>query len=78
MTQIHTIPVSQPKATLPTYSHSHQQNVCRYKIVKQLGDGTYGSVWKGMNHQTNEVVCHRLLSPTLVDSQNGPPVPLAL
>eukprot|EP00892_Ulva_mutabilis_P003352 jgi/Ulvmu1/1389/UM011_0117.1 len=28
----------------------------RYKIVKQLGDGTYGSVWKGMNLQTNEVV----------------------
>lgn len=29
---------------------------CRYKVVKQLGDGTYGSVWKAMNRQTNEVV----------------------
>jgi serine/threonine protein kinase len=28
----------------------------RYKVVKQLGDGTYGSVWKAMNRQTNEVV----------------------
>ncbi|GBG70112.1 hypothetical protein CBR_g5743 [Chara braunii] len=28
----------------------------RYKIIKQLGDGTYGSVWKAVNRQTNEVV----------------------
>lgn len=28
----------------------------RYKVVKQLGDGTYGSVWKAINRQTNEVV----------------------
>lgn len=25
-------------------------------MVKQLGDGTYGSVWKAINRQTNEVV----------------------
>ena len=24
--------------------------------MKQLGDGTYGSVWKAVNRQTNEVV----------------------
>jgi protein kinase len=28
----------------------------RYKVIKQLGDGTYGSVWKATNRQTNEVV----------------------
>jgi serine/threonine protein kinase len=28
----------------------------RYKVVKQLGDGTYGNVWKAINRQTNEVV----------------------
>lgn len=28
----------------------------RYKVQKQLGDGTYGSVWKAINRQTNEVV----------------------
>jgi len=28
----------------------------RYKVTKQLGDGTYGSVWKATNRQTNEVV----------------------
>uniref|UniRef100_A0A7S1SGU5 non-specific serine/threonine protein kinase n=1 Tax=Tetraselmis chuii TaxID=63592 RepID=A0A7S1SGU5_9CHLO len=28
----------------------------RYKVVKQLGDGTYGSVWKAVNRQTSEVV----------------------
>lgn len=25
-------------------------------MVKQLGDGTYGNVWKAINRQTNEVV----------------------
>eukprot|EP00897_Mesotaenium_endlicherianum_P000198 jgi/Mesen1/10179/ME000076S09686 len=28
----------------------------RYEVSGQLGDGTYGSVWKAMNKQTNEVV----------------------
>eukprot|EP00775_Hariotina_reticulata_P005500 gene5500-5735_t len=27
-----------------------------YKVVKQLGDGTYGNVWKAINRQTDEVV----------------------
>ena len=25
-------------------------------MVKQLGDGTYGTVWKAVNRQSNEVV----------------------
>ena len=29
---------------------------CRYKVVRQLGDGTYGSVWKAINRETNAVV----------------------
>ena len=33
----------------------------RYKITKQLGDGTYGSVLKAVNRSTGEVV--RLLWP---------------
>ncbi|XP_073394984.1 cyclin-dependent kinase F-4 [Physcomitrium patens] len=28
----------------------------RYKVMRQLGDGTYGSVWKAVNNVTNEVV----------------------
>jgi protein kinase len=28
----------------------------RYKVARQLGDGTYGSVWKATNRETNEVV----------------------
>jgi protein kinase len=28
----------------------------RYKVTRQLGDGTYGSVWKAINNDTNEVV----------------------
>jgi len=29
----------------------------RYKTVKKLGDGTYGSVVKAVNKQTGELVC---------------------
>jgi serine/threonine protein kinase len=29
-------------------------------VVKQLGDGTYGNVWKAINRQTNEVVSSTL------------------
>ena len=39
---------------------------CRYKVVKQLGDGTYGSVWKAINNQTNDVV-----SPALSGSSTA-------
>ena len=28
----------------------------RYKVTKQLGDGTYGSVLKAVNRSTGEVV----------------------
>ena len=28
----------------------------RYKVIKQLGDGTYGSVLKAVNRSTGEVV----------------------
>ena len=28
----------------------------RYKVTKQLGDGTYGSVLKAVNRSTNEIV----------------------
>ena len=28
----------------------------RYKVTKQLGDGTYGSVLKAVNRSTHEVV----------------------
>jgi len=28
----------------------------RYKVLKQLGDGTYGTVWKAVNRQNQEVV----------------------
>jgi serine/threonine protein kinase len=30
---------------------------CRYKIIKEVGDGTFGSVWRAINKQTGEVVC---------------------
>ena len=31
----------------------------RYKVIKQLGDGTYGSVWKAVNRQTSEEASSR-------------------
>ncbi|KAH9304399.1 hypothetical protein KI387_008803, partial [Taxus chinensis] len=27
-----------------------------YMVIKELGDGTYGNVWKALNQQTNEIV----------------------
>lgn len=27
-----------------------------YLVIKELGDGTYGNVWKALNRQTNEIV----------------------
>ena len=41
----------------------------RYKITKQLGDGTYGSVLKAVNRSTGEVVrvvCSTLLHTTTI------------
>lgn len=29
----------------------------RYKVIKEVGDGTFGSVWRAINKQTGEVVC---------------------
>ena len=28
----------------------------RYTIIKEVGDGTFGSVWRAINKQTGEVV----------------------
>jgi protein kinase len=36
----------------------------RYKVTKQLGDGTYGSVLKAVNRQTGEVVRVEILTFT--------------
>ena len=29
----------------------------RFKIIKEVGDGTFGSVWRAINKQSGEVVC---------------------
>lgn len=28
----------------------------RYKLIKEVGNGTFGSVWRAINKQTGEVV----------------------
>eukprot|EP00882_Tetradesmus_deserticola_P022099 GHRQ01023982.1.p1 GENE.GHRQ01023982.1~~GHRQ01023982.1.p1 ORF type:complete len:139 (+),score=16.29 GHRQ01023982.1:861-1277(+) len=43
----------------------------RYKVVKQLGDGTYGNVWKAINRQTNEVVSSIMQEPKIGSEQAG-------
>jgi protein kinase len=30
--------------------------MCRYKVTRQLGDGTYGTVWKAVSRATGETV----------------------
>jgi serine/threonine protein kinase len=31
---------------------------CRYTIIKEVGDGTFGSVWRAIHKGSGEVVCH--------------------
>lgn len=33
----------------------------RYKLIKEVGDGTFGSVWRAINKQSGEVVSVFLL-----------------
>lgn len=30
----------------------------RYNIITEVGDGTFGSVWRAINKESGEVVCH--------------------
>ncbi|RWW37377.1 hypothetical protein BHE74_00057526, partial [Ensete ventricosum] len=30
---------------------------CRYMVIKEVGDGTFGTVWRAINKQSGEVVC---------------------
>ena len=49
--------------------------------MKQLGDGTYGSVWKAINRQTNDVVrpgSSVTLSPGLAQGLWGMPLSAGL
>ncbi|CAL5441071.1 unnamed protein product [Camellia sinensis] len=39
-----------------SFGFSHSNNALRYKIIKEVGDGTFGSVWRALNKQTGEVV----------------------
>lgn len=40
-----------------SFTHHDVDAFCNsYKVSRQLGDGTYGSVWKGINNDTKEVV----------------------
>ena len=32
--------------------------VCRYTIIKEVGDGTFGSVWRAIHKESGEVVYH--------------------
>ena len=40
----------------------------RYKVTKQLGDGTYGSVLKAVNRSTHEVVAIKKMKKSI---ENG-------
>ena len=51
----------------------------RYKVLKQLGDGTYGSVWKATNRQSSEVrtaSAPQRGTPRPAHDPNPPPPPL--
>lgn len=35
---------------------SYHSSKCRYKIIREVGNGTFGSVWRALNKQSVEVV----------------------
>lgn len=37
---------------------------CRYNIIKEVGNGTFGSVWRALNKQTGDVVCATFILKT--------------
>lgn len=39
---------------------SHHIVSCRYKIIKEVGNGTFGTVWRAISKQSGEVVCATL------------------
>ncbi|KAF2316102.1 hypothetical protein GH714_041069 [Hevea brasiliensis] len=38
----------------------------RYKLIKEVGDGTFGSVWRAINKQSGEVSLRRMNHPNIV------------
>ncbi|EMS57029.1 Cyclin-dependent kinase F-4 [Triticum urartu] len=36
--------------------HLRAPYLCRFKLIKEVGDGTFGSVWRAINKQNGEVV----------------------
>lgn len=42
------------------------ESAFRYKILKELGDGTCGSVYKAINIETSEIVSGTLLAPVSI------------
>ncbi|THG16369.1 hypothetical protein TEA_019164 [Camellia sinensis var. sinensis] len=38
----------------------------RYKIIKEVGDGTFGTVWRAINKQTGEVSLRKMSHPNIV------------
>lgn len=44
------------------YALTMAVNVCvRYKLQRQLGDGTYGTVWKATNRGSGETVAIKMM-----------------
>ncbi|KAH0939306.1 hypothetical protein HID58_006767 [Brassica napus] len=39
---------------------------CRYNFVKEVGDGTFGNVWRAVNKQTGEFSLSRMNHPNIV------------
>lgn len=35
---------------------SYHNGQCRYKVIKEVGNGTFGSVWRALSKQSGEVV----------------------
>ncbi|KAK6158478.1 hypothetical protein DH2020_005792 [Rehmannia glutinosa] len=44
----------------------HHIDQCRYKVIKEVGNGTFGSVWRALNKQSGEVSLRKMNHPNIV------------
>ncbi|KAL0312365.1 UNVERIFIED_CONTAM: Cyclin-dependent kinase F-4 [Sesamum radiatum] len=46
--------------------NAYHNGQCRYKVIKEVGNGTFGSVWRALSKQSGEVSLRKMNHPNIV------------